>query len=1086
MKKINYIIILIMLTIYSVTFVSALSGDKILLTAYYSGDVGTDMNDTQLGQYNTTKASNVKTNDTIFLLGDGAIDFDGSDDTIRMNNFNWNLFQETNQTTINFWFYARKTDTQRIFSDLTDALESLGISDPAGGYNFKAGAAQGWTAPLPYAFNWTMFTGVKNGTNCSVYLNGTLRQSYACDAGHLNRQLRFGVDWDVNLDFDGIIDEISIWNISLQGQNVTQLYNSGAGFNPLAVLPGAQEFVVNITLPKNNTINNTNIFNFTYNVSSGTDIKNCSLYHNATGTWHLNNTNETPIVNGSLFNNNFTNINISETSFVWNAECCNATECFFSSYNFTLTTDFTDPVISGKPDLENNNTIVHNGSLSTYINFSDEREIYSINVTWGNLTQLFGVLNLGDDNYELNISNTVSTTTSDNLTARVCDSHTAKKIKDIETKENNKGIKYVMKKQFIFFDKEWVHIYPKYNPNYNAPSTTKKIDKYSFSFNKGTTPGIETFVIESSHYIDIPKGQTYSGHLVIRDIGDNGYWVDFENDEATSYNIKRISATKIEVIVYGLKSKNIEFNSIGELNCVTKTFYYGNLNPTETFKNPTIAGSSDNFGLNVTEDPVTVRSINVSLFYNGSAVLNSTTANFSKTLTAPQIASGNSTKILFYWQVNVNNASTFNLTVRNQTVSDFILDNCTAVNTTALNYTFRDEENQSIININVDGVYNYTFGGVTKQYTLDLDDVGNYSICIFPNTTTFTTNYDLTYSSAIYPQRSFSERSLTINNISQQRTLYALEASEGIFARFQIVNSFGSPIPAATGVMSRTIGGVSSTIEKELSDDSGLMTFFVNPDVTYNFVFSKTGSGSQTLNLRVTTTEIITITLGSTATEQVLPFATGIIYKFSPENIILNNNTNQKFIFNLSTSFWNLTSCAFEIRNDTGLMNQISGFSNRTQCDIDLTINTGNITNISVTATYVLNGTQRINVSRFYIMSPQYVGEASLKVFFNDLKAFNNAGFDNSTRMILAFLVILSIVGLAARSTPMLREPTAFITLSALLVIFFSILGFFTLSNIASIPDIPILGRAWLQQYIISILYSIMVGSYIIKKEILS
>ncbi len=145
----------------------------------------------------------------------------------------------------------------------------------------------------------------------------------------------------------------------------------------------------------------------------------------------------------------------------------------------------------------------------------------------------------------------------------MCDAHTAVSIQSIDTKIKDKELKYVMDK-FLIFEYEWIKVYPKDNINYDAPTTEKKKDRYSFTFNKKKVldektivSDQEVFIVESSHKIDIDVKQNYNGHLIIPDIGDNGYWLDFENDEATKYSIKRISDYKVEVTVYGLKSKRL-------------------------------------------------------------------------------------------------------------------------------------------------------------------------------------------------------------------------------------------------------------------------------------------------------------------------------------------------------------------------------------------------------------------------------------------------------------------------------------------------------------------------------------------------
>jgi len=93
---------------------------------------------------------------------------------------------------------------------------------------------------------------------------------------------------------------------------------------------------------------------------------------------------------------------------------------------------------------------------------------------------LFGATNLGLSVYPYNLSANIGTPLArDNITARVCDAHTAVSIQSIDTKIKDKELKYVMDK-FLIFEYEWIKVYPKDNINYDAPTTERKrIDIHS-------------------------------------------------------------------------------------------------------------------------------------------------------------------------------------------------------------------------------------------------------------------------------------------------------------------------------------------------------------------------------------------------------------------------------------------------------------------------------------------------------------------------------------------------------------------------------------------------------------------------------
>lgn len=800
--------------------------------------------------------------------------------------------------------------------------------------------------------------------------------------------------------------------------------------------------------------------------------------HNATGAWttSVNDTDWTLNSNTSTTVTFLNNTAIADGTyhialFVNKTGTANGTDTVY----FTI--DTTEPSIIPRTDLLNNQSIVYNGTFATQINFTDNLEIYSINVSFANGTVIYDGTNLGITAYSLNVSYGVGNTQNDYLTARTCDAHTALSISDIENRVENQGIKYIIENNPLWFKDEWVHIYPKSFLDYSIPNTIKENDRYVFTFNKNILPTTETFVVESSHYIDIAKMQLYGGHLIVPDIGKNGYWIDFENKEATSYSIKRISDTKIEITVYGLKDKQITFNSIGELNCVTKRYYFGNLAPEQSFREFVLVGDSSTFYLNITKDTETMTTVNATLYYNNTAY-SDTTDNFSISITAPTTISTTTKNISFNWVVDVDGTK-YNFTTYNQNVSNFYIDNCTLYSTHALNFTVNDEENGSVIIADIEGTFNYISNNIYKSYTFDLEDWSNFSICIFPAYASLNTNYTLYYSSYGYPQRRYYDDK-AINNVSSNVPLYLLSSSLGIYVRFSVVDSDGDTLSGVKVTMERNIDGSLVIVEQENTDDSGLATFWVNPDKDYVFTFNKTGYDVETFTLRPTSSEIYTVTLGGGLVQEEQPTGTGIAYKFYPSNKVLNNNTAYTFSFNMTSSYWDITGCTLYLKNDTATISQSSTTYTTSTCDISINYNTNDQTKIISEAEYQLNITRDSNVSVQYSIQNTYKGEFSLKNFIDDLKAFGGAGFNDFTRMFIAFIIIFAIVASVANGMG-LREPEPLIILTLFLILAFSYIGWLTL-NYDSIPEFVFTPEGWLKQYIIFILSLFAGGSYLINR----
>lgn len=82
---------------------------------------------------------------------------------------------------------------------------------------------------------------VNPSTSMSIFVNGVNKTSLAIStAGALTRELNIG---DVNSDgWAGDIDEVAVWSRLLTEDEISELYNSGNGFNPYGVLPLSVSF----------------------------------------------------------------------------------------------------------------------------------------------------------------------------------------------------------------------------------------------------------------------------------------------------------------------------------------------------------------------------------------------------------------------------------------------------------------------------------------------------------------------------------------------------------------------------------------------------------------------------------------------------------------------------------------------------------------------------------------------------------------------------------------------------------------------------------------------------------------------------
>lgn len=563
--------------------------------------------------------------------------------------------------------------------------------------------------------------------------------------------------------------------------------------------------------------------------------------------------------------------------------------------------DVSNPEINPDPLLLINNTVVLNGNLTTYINFSDNIEIYSINVTLNNGTIIFNVTNLGNNFYKLNISMIVDNTPNGSITARVCDSHTASSIPDLKIEKTKNGLRYVSKENFLGINDDWITIYPESYSDYLEANTVKLSDRYTFEFNKKRlSDGTEVFIVESNRYIDIAKSQSFGGHLIIPELNK---WIDFNNGKQLSYFIERITNNKIKITISGLTGSNLKFNSIGELNCVTSTYYYANLNPSVSYTSGVLTGVSTSISLGITNDPRTISYINATLIYNGVGYYSGSTPNFTKSVTSPTVA-GYFQMVPFYWQLGIDGL-TYNLTAYNQTVGNKFLNNCSdpLVNTSSFVVNFRNISNDSasVVDaiISVEGDINF--------YN-SVKDVSNYSLCIYPNYVNLSETVSIQYGHE--GNYNYYEATTNINNITQYLTLYTQEISGTTTLTIMDLETY-QPLADVYSTMYRKINGSWITIDIKNSDVTGRVQFGYVADVEYKFLLSKLGYSSKIFNLNPILFSSYDVLMQRNISLNITLDYNKIVLEFYPK-IFYNNKTNN-LTFLISSPFNELTSYGYTL-----------------------------------------------------------------------------------------------------------------------------------------------------------------------------
>jgi len=450
-------------------------------------------------------------------------------------------------------------------------------------------------------------------------------------------------------------------------------------------------------------------------------------------------------------------------------------------------------------------------------------------------------------------------------------------------------------------------------------------------------------------------------------------------------------------------------DSLGNLNSTFTSWNYTYLENNRTHSSTSFETASETFAINVEG------ATSVALFYNGTEYTTTKSGNdYTRTLQMPVGQLGNHS---VYWRFD----DAQNSYTSYQNVSETIFTLCnTSYTTTFLNISFKDEQNLSIINAGIPtSTFNYWLGdgSVSKTYTfINISDNSNYEFCATPNRT-LSLNTSLQYKQGTtYPQRTYSSSGITLTNATTNITLYLLESGDGIYQEFILLSPSGSVIPGVAIDGSRILEGVSTNVAIGSTDDTGSATFWLNPDFSHDFTFTK--EGYDVFELTYTPTgQSKSIILGGGASDSVIDDTTkGITYFLSPTDDFLKKNTNYNFSYTISTSYWTLDSWGFVLKSSNGTVLSTQSSTNVGGGTLTSEINTTEYSKIIMEHYYVVNST-RTDFTRYW--KTYATNEYSLSHLFERTTTYINAdvfgilGDDNGqfSKALISVLIILLVVG---------------------------------------------------------------------------
>lgn len=752
--------------------------------AYYSFDNSTIVGNAIEDLAGNNNATNSGSTWTAGKLVD-ARSFDGANDKIESNNaFTWD---GNGDWTWNFWIKYTTLEHSRsiINADATGRLIAFILnkdhtnSESTGRimlYTYDTAAAyhSQTNNPALRDGNWHMITFVYDDTanTGQWYIDGSsVAGSGSVRGGDLwgNQKLRIGTNPASNLWFPGQLDELGFYERKLNSTEVSALWNGGAGYNPYTPV---DDLDITEIHPYPRAQYNTNPAGPIYILANSTyNNWNCSLYINGT----INQTQT--LANGTNINCSF-NVNLSVGT--WNAKIRGETAIV--DKNTSTTTIYFDnvaPVIASTTFV--NNSLIYSGAGNLTANWNITDNFYLYRVTsWinGNLINNITEINATQYNYTINTNITGLTPGSHTLTIQVADGHTAQSITTDSYDWSNGILNDYLRFNFKQpYNPVNVRLENKDGSWLDSWKATPQKDRYTFSY--------EPWSIKSTYVINVISESKISilQHDGLNWLVFDNHWIDFEPYKV-SY--KRINPYEVQAIIQNpnLDSK-LEFNSIGDLNIITRNYTFITTNLSVTYADPVNEAYPQTISLRIERNNTGITNTQAALYWNGTNI--SVTKYsccpeapgiydlYTGTFATPLITSDPLEVFNFTWYYNVThplNNLTGNITL-NQTVYRIGIDNCTTYTIRAVNITTRAENNNSLVNSDIAGYFEVWINQTSQYRAFNLTWTGNstYGICINRNVT-YRLNGQMEYEAPGYATKTYFLNNYALNNITSILNLY--------------------------------------------------------------------------------------------------------------------------------------------------------------------------------------------------------------------------------------------------------------------------------------------------------------------------
>jgi len=493
-------------------------------------------------------------------------------------------------------------------------------------------------------------------------------------------------------------------------------------------------------------------------------------------------------------------------------------------------------------------------------------------------------------------------------------------------------------------------------------------------------------------------------------------WYDY-NGTNVSVNCND-NHTTINITDYN--NRNVTFyanDTFGHLSSETKSWEYKIFQNDVTYSSSTYETKTETFKINLIANASLT---SVKLIYNGTEYSTLPEGSvYSKTFDIPTTNVGNNS---IRWEFTYGEETIYS-NYYYQDVNSIIFTLCNATyNTPYINFTFKNEGDLT----NTTGQFplsQFTYwlgtGSVNKTYEY-INNTNNsyYAFCFSPDDETLNVDMHIQYKNSESPQRVYDEQDAQLTSSTENKTLYLLENSDGIYAYFIVYDSNGNVLSGVSVSVTRIIDGENVLLGQGTTDDAGAVNFWINPDYAHTYTFVKSGYDSKVVSLTIgdSTPRIIQLG-GGTAQPPISDYQKQIGITINPLETYLKNDTIYNFNYTITTGYWALDEFGFTLKYGNGTIIGSKSSTSSTGGTLSLDANTSNQTRIIMDYYYVINSTyiNHTKVWQIYTKSPfgisQLFTRANTYISANMFGVLGDEGTDYFGKALISVLILVLVTG---------------------------------------------------------------------------